>query len=119
VAAAGVPAQVELTGQRVPLPPGLDLVAYRVLQEALTNVIRHGGPGTRACVHIGFGEQLELEIEDDGRGQASPSSRESGHGLIGMRERVALYGGQLDIARLDTGGYRVRVKLPLGDQRMA
>jgi signal transduction histidine kinase len=119
VGAAGVAAQVEQTGQRVPLPPGLDLVAYRVLQEALTNVIRHGGPGTRACVHIGFGEQLELEIEDDGRGQASPSSKESGHGLIGMRERVALYGGHLETARLDTGGYRVRVKLPLGDQRMA
>src|SRR5205807_7835744 len=101
-----------------PLSPGLDLVAYRVLQEALTNVIRHGGPGTRATVHIGFGEQLELEVEDDGEGQGSPGT-ESGHGLIGMRERVELYGGQLKTASIEAGGYRIRAKLPLRDERMA
>jgi signal transduction histidine kinase len=118
VQAAGVHVQVERTGRPVPLPPGLDLVAYRVLQEALTNVIRHRGPGTRTCVHIGFGEQLELEVEDDGRGQASPGT-ESGHGLIGMRERVTLYGGRLETGGLGAGGYRVHVRLPLTDARMA
>jgi signal transduction histidine kinase len=114
-AVAGVAAEVDIEGEIRPLPPAADLSAYRIVQEALTNVVRHAGP-THARVTIGYrpGEVI-IEVTDDGpRGQAPrPIARAGGgHGLIGMRERAALFGGTLD-AGPHAGGFRVRATLPI------
>jgi signal transduction histidine kinase len=93
----------------VPLPPGVDLSAYRIVQEALTNVLKHAH-ATRVevvvCYHPG---ELELEVSDDGHGPTNGSG--GGHGLVGMRERVALYGGILEAGQRDGGGYRLHARL--------
>jgi signal transduction histidine kinase len=108
--AAGLPAVLREAGQRRPLPPGLDLAAYRIVQEALTNAIKHsGGAETEVTVRWG-GSELVLEIRDHGGAAAFD---EGGHGLIGMRERVRLYGGELETGRPCDGGWRVRATLPL------
>jgi signal transduction histidine kinase len=121
-AVAGVIAVVDVEGKVRPLPPAADLSAYRIVQEALTNVVRHAGP-TRARVRIGYrAAELSIEVTDDGpRGQAPrPIARASGgHGLIGMRERAALFGGKLE-AGPDAGGFRVQATFPIeefGDAR--
>jgi signal transduction histidine kinase len=109
---AGLPVEVELEGQRVALSPSVDLAAYRVVQEALTNARRHAGPA-RARVHVRFGEAaLEVLVEDDGAGAGAPGAR-GGHGLAGMRERVRLYGGSVDAGPRAEGGFRVRAELPI------
>src|SRR5207249_2705156 len=91
---AGMPVELRVEGEPVPLPPGVDLSAYRIVQEALTNALKHAGPA-RATVTVRYEEhELKLEIADSGRGHADGSG--GGHGLIGMRERVALYGGEMD-----------------------
>ncbi|MGH3111965.1 MAG: sensor histidine kinase, partial [Gaiellaceae bacterium] len=88
---AGLPVDLRIEGRPESLPPGLDLSAYRIVQEGLTNVLKHAGPA-RAEVVVRFGSgALVLEVSDDGRGPTN--DRGGGHGLIGMRERVALYGG--------------------------
>jgi signal transduction histidine kinase len=114
-AVAGVIAEVDVEGEVRPLPPAADLSAYRIVQEALTNVVRHAGP-TRARVLIGYRPgELSIEVTDDGpRGQAPrPISRAGGgHGLIGMRERAALFGGKLE-AGPQAAGFRVRATLPV------
>jgi signal transduction histidine kinase len=98
-------------GERVPLAPGVDLVAYRIIQEALTNVRKHA-PGARAEVSLAFGDgALAVEIADDGPG--ARANGHAGHGLVGMRERVALYGGRLATGDGPDGGYRVHARLPL------
>ncbi len=116
-AVAGVAAEVDIEGEARPLPPAADLSAYRIVQEALTNVVRHAGP-THARVRIGYRPtELNIEISDDGpRGQAPrPIVRAgSGHGLIGMRERAALFGGTLE-AGPHAGGFRVRASLPVDE----
>jgi signal transduction histidine kinase len=90
---------------------GLELSAYRIIQEALTNALKHGGPG-RARVFVRHdGDALELEVLDEGQGHA-PSDG-GGFGLIGMRERITLYGGELEHGRRNGGGYRLRARLPL------
>ncbi len=102
-------------GEPVQLPAGIDLFAYRIVQEALTNVVRHAGDAAAEVVIRYEAHALELDIVDDGRGRAT-SLNGSGHGLIGMRERVALYGGTLTAGtRAGGGGYAVRARLPLGD----
>jgi signal transduction histidine kinase len=107
---AGLPVELEVVGEPRAIPPGLDLSAYRIVQEALTNALNHAGPA-RARVTVHYGEQeLELEIADDGRGDAGGSG---GHGLTGMRERVRLYGGELQSGRGAAGGFVVRARLPL------
>jgi signal transduction histidine kinase len=89
----------------------VDLAAYRIVQEALTNALKHAR-AARACVALRYGERgLELEISDDGRGLNGASS-EGGHGLVGMRERVALYGGSLHTGAGPDGGFTVRAHLP-------
>ncbi len=110
-AKAGVRVQVKITGAARPLPPGIDLSAFRIVQEALTNVVKHAG--TTGCrVAIGYGEhELSLEITDDGRG--GPAAGGPGHGLVGMRERVHLYGGTLEAAPLPGRGFRVAASLPV------
>jgi signal transduction histidine kinase len=112
--AAGLPVELHVPAELPTLPLGLDLIAYRVVQEGLTNAIKHAGPahatvGMR-CTDDGM---LELEVADDGRGTAVANTSGAGHGLVGMRERLALYGGELDAARRPEGGFRVRARIPL------
>jgi signal transduction histidine kinase len=108
---AGVPTQLQIEGARVELPAGVELSAYRIVQEALTNVLKHAGPA-RATVVVRYGgEALELEIADDGRPPGNGA--EGGHGLVGMRERVALHGGTLETASRNGAGFVVRARLPL------
>jgi signal transduction histidine kinase len=112
--AAGLPVELRVEGDAVPLPPGVDLAAYRVVQEALTNAIRHAGPARALVVVRWRAEALELEISDNGVGPGLDGERaDGGHGLVGMRERVALYGGALDAGRRRGGGFAVRARLPL------
>jgi signal transduction histidine kinase len=114
VASAGLCAEVRVKGATAQLPPGVDFTAYRIVQEALTNVLKHAGPAT-ATVLIGYeGTALRLEILDDGRGvngRATPG----GHGLVGMRERVGVYGGSFEAGPRTGGGFRVAVRLPYGE----
>jgi signal transduction histidine kinase len=115
VRGAGLPVEVAVEGEPAELPPGVDLSAYRIVQEALTNALKHAGPA-RARVTVRYGaEELELEIADDGAGTGDGGG--SGHGLIGMRERVSLYGGDLHAGRRAGGGYALRARLPLGSAR--
>jgi signal transduction histidine kinase len=110
VRAAGLPVDLHVEGRPVALSPGIDLSAYRIVQEALTNALKHAGPA-RVRVTVRYTEDgLELEVVDDGAGD--PGGTESGHGLIGMRERVALYGGSLRAGARPGGGYAVGVRLP-------
>jgi signal transduction histidine kinase len=114
---AGLPVTLHIEGVPVPLSPGVDLSAYRIVQEALTNALKHADAAT-ADVTIRYGSsRLELEIHDDGAG-ASQGVNGSGHGLIGMRERVALYGGDLDAGTRNGSGYTVHARLPLGGGRI-
>jgi len=109
---AGLPVELHVEGERRELPIGIELSAYRIVQEALTNALKHAGQAS-ASVNIRYGsDSLELEIADDGAGASSPISS-GGHGLVGMRERVALYGGRLDAGRRPSGGFVVRVLLPI------
>jgi len=109
--AGGLPVELTVEGERAALPPGVDLAAYRIVQEALTNARKHGGPA-RAHVALRYGrEALELEVTNDGGASANDGS--GGHGLVGMRERVALYGGELEAGPRASGGYAVRARLPV------
>jgi signal transduction histidine kinase len=106
---------VKLTveGERVVLPAGVDLCAYRIVQEALTNALKHAGPA-HAEVLLRYGDKgLDIEVTDDGRGRAEPNGDGAGHGLIGMRERVALYGGELRTGPRPGGGFEVHAHLPM------
>jgi signal transduction histidine kinase len=112
VGGAGLPVELRLVGEPVQLAPGLDISAYRIVQEALTNVLKHGGDA-RAKVVVAYGDRLlEIEIVDDGRG-GTPNG--GGHGIVGMRERVALFGGSLEAGGREGGGFAVRARLPLGN----
>ena len=115
IRAAGMPVELRVEGEPVPLPPGVDLSAYRIVQEALTNALKHAGPA-RATVTVRYDKhELTLEIADSGRGAANGNG--GGHGLVGMRERVALYGGELDAGSRAGRGYAVQARLPLGPPR--
>jgi signal transduction histidine kinase len=111
--ASGLAVSFSVQGVPGPLPSGVALAAYRTVQEALTNVRKHGGPAARAEVVLRYCEDaLVLKITDDGRGAAAVSDG-AGHGLIGMRERVAVYGGTLEAGPRPGGGYQVTARLPL------
>jgi signal transduction histidine kinase len=115
--AAGLPVEVVIEGSARPLPPAVDTAAYRIVQESLTNVIRHAGPA-RATVAVRHGDDgVEIEVTDDGRGATDGNGNADrgggGHGLAGMRERVALLGGELSAGTRRSGGYRVWVRFPL------
>jgi signal transduction histidine kinase len=122
VRAAGLAVELAVEGEERPLPPGLDLAAYRVIQEGLTNVIRHAGQ-SRAEVRLDYrADELLIDIADNGSpaghgGAAGFTGPGTGHGLIGLRERVALYGGDLDAGPRPGGGWRVRAVIPLAGQQ--
>ena len=113
----GLQVQLWVEGESRSLSPGVDLAAFRLVQEALTNTLKHAGPQARAWVRIQYADrQLRVEVEDDGRGLVSGLGRPgdaNGHGLMGMRERVALYGGDLRIGPRSGGGFEVRARFPL------
>ncbi len=112
VRAAGIDTDLHVHGEAVDLPPGLALSAYRITQEGLTNVIKHAHTH-RAEVHLRYcTDGLELEVRDDGGGPTTTDSL--GHGLVGIRERVALYGGSMTAGPTETGGFALRARLPLG-----
>jgi signal transduction histidine kinase len=116
-AAAGLAVRVEEDGPPGALPADVDLTAYRIIQEALTNSARHSG-GTRATVHLGYGDQaLRIEVDDDGRtgpaGRAPAQANGSGHGIAGMAERAAALSGTLEAGPTPGGGFGVRAWLPL------
>jgi signal transduction histidine kinase len=113
VRATGVPVEALTTGVPRELPPGVDLSAYRIVQEALTNTLKHGGRGAHARVVIDYGDDhVAVEVDDDGRNGST--SVGIGHGLIGMRERVAMFSGTLETGARPGGGFRVRATFPLG-----
>jgi signal transduction histidine kinase len=108
--AAGVPITVSVEGAERELAPALDASAYRIVQEAVTNVVRHAG-GAPASVTVRYGDEaLELVVADEGDASAAPTA--GGHGLVGMRERAALFGGSLTAGRRDGHGFEVRALLP-------
>ncbi|MEU7747489.1 sensor histidine kinase [Nonomuraea sp. NPDC049158] len=112
---AGLATRLSIEGEAGPIPAGVDLAAYRLIQEGLTNSLRHAGAGAKAVVTVRHGpRELDVRVEDDGRGAASVSGP-PGHGLVGIRERVALYGGILSIGPRPGGGFEVRARFPLKD----
>ena len=111
VRAAGLPVDLDVNGAPRDLPPGVDLAAYRVVQEALTNALKYGGTA-HAWVGVRWSEdEIQLEIANDGAGDGDGTG--GGHGLAGMRERVSLYGGEIESGPRDGGGYVVRARLPI------
>jgi signal transduction histidine kinase len=112
---AGLPVDLTVDGEPAALPAGVDLSAYRIVQEALTNALKHAGPA-RARVLVHYGEDvLELEIADDGAGSTNGDG--AGHGLVGIRERVAVLGGDIEAGPASSGGYAVRARLPYSSAR--
>jgi signal transduction histidine kinase len=112
---AGLPVDLTVEGEPRRLAPGVELAAYRVVQEALTNARKHAAPA-RAAVALRYGrDALELEITNDGH--ALKTGDGDGQGLIGMHERVTLYGGELEAGPRSGGGYRVRARLPVEPKR--
>jgi len=108
---AGLPVSVRVEGDPRPLPPGIDLSAYRIVQEGLTNALKHAGPASAEVVMRYGAREIELEVRDDGRGGGSGNG--GGHGLLGMRERVAIYGGDLTAGPRPEGGFALVARLPL------
>jgi signal transduction histidine kinase len=115
-AQAGRRVEVTVEGERVELPLAVDLAAYRIVQEALTNVARHAGPAS-AVVRLAFGAgEVVVEVTDDGKGTAAGTPGDGGgHGIAGMRERAVALGGELEAGPRPAGGFRVRAQLPLSD----
>jgi signal transduction histidine kinase len=111
--AAGLPVRLEVIGEPTPLAGGVELSVYRIVQEALTNALKHADP-TDVTVTVAFRDvRLELEVVDDGT-PANPDAATTGQGLVGMRERVALLGGELQTGWREGGGFRVAARLPVG-----
>ena len=113
VRAAGLPTELAVEGKPTTLAPGIELSAYRIVQEALTNIRKHAGVAS-ASVRVRYAEQeVVLEVDDNGKGNLAANGDGHGHGLIGMRERAALYGGTLEAGPRPDGGFRIRATLPL------
>jgi signal transduction histidine kinase len=109
--AAGLPVALRVEGEPSALPLGIDLSAYRIVQEALTNTLKHAGPA-HAEVAIRYErDSIDIEIADDGR--RAPTDNGGGHGLVGMRERATLYGGELTAEAREGGGFVVHARLPV------
>ena len=115
---AGLETTFTVTGEPVPLPTAVDLAAYRIVQESLTNAIRHAGPAT-AAVSLDYRRgELRIDVTDTGRGQPAgvAAGQSGGHGLAGMRERAATVGGTVETGPGPGGGFRVAARLPFGSQ---
>jgi signal transduction histidine kinase len=113
VGRAGLPVHLEVEGERFPLPRAIDLSAYRIVQEGLTNALKHAR-ASRADVTLGYApEVLTIEVRDDGRGHTATSDGR-GHGLVGVRERVKIYGGEMSAEPAAEGGFVLRAQLPIG-----
>jgi signal transduction histidine kinase len=113
---SGVQADLHVDGEPASVSPALDLCAYRIVQEALTNAIKHAAPA-RADVRVSWqADALELEISDDGSGSGVVNGAGGGHGIAGMRERVALHGGSVDAGPRAGGGFAVRAQIPLAEE---
>lgn len=124
---AGLPVEVRISGDPRPLPPGIDVTAYRIIQEALTNALKHGDGGKTEVTVRYADHALRVEVLTSGPsvlsggapvprpsgGRTRPKAEGTGRGLLGLRERAAVYGGDLDARRRLGGGYRVRARLPL------
>jgi len=118
VRAAGLPVKLAVSADLATLAAAADVSVYRIVQEALTNVLKHAGPA-RADVTIGYAEDIvTIEVTDDGTGQPDPPSPAGGHGLAGMRERTAMFGGTLVAGPRAGGGFAVRARLPLGGEAL-
>jgi signal transduction histidine kinase len=113
VRSAGVSVELTVEGDSRPLADGVELSAFRIIQESLTNAVQHGGPGVSADVAVSYGDDsLDVLVDDDGRGAAAAPSNGGGNGLVGMRERVAVLGGSLEAGAKTSGGYRVHASIP-------
>jgi signal transduction histidine kinase len=111
VQAAGLDVRLDVEGDPVHLPAGLDLSAYRIIQEGLTNALKHAN-AKHACVKVAYGrDHLEVTVRDDGRSRTAPDA--VGHGLIGIGERVKVFGGDMTVGPVDGGGFALRARLPL------
>jgi signal transduction histidine kinase len=110
---AGLSVDLKVEGTPTQLPPGLDLSAYRIAQEALTNALKHAGPAHAALTVTYARDTVEIENRDDGAGSGTGGG--TGHGLVGMRERVALWGGKLHVGP-ESDGWVVRASLPVAGQ---
>jgi len=110
--AAGLPVDLVVEGEPEPLASGVDLAAYRIVQEALTNTLKHAGPARARVLVRWTREDVELEVTDTGRGYSESEDDGGGHGIVGMRERVAMCGGDVYTGRRAGGGFEVRVRLP-------
>ncbi|WP_344222400.1 sensor histidine kinase [Kribbella sancticallisti] len=110
---AGLTVDYQVTGTPRDLPALLGLTAYRIVQEGLTNTLKHAGPGARTCVELDFGrEMLTVVVTDDGRGAGVAPSNDPGHGLVGMRQRASISGGTVNAGPKAGGGYEVIARLP-------
>jgi signal transduction histidine kinase len=118
VEAGGLEVYLQIAGQPAPMSAGAGLAAYRIVQESLTNVLKHAGPGCRAWVNLRWlPDALEVWVADDGRGAGASAAAPDGppgQGLLGMRERATLYGGRLEAGPVPGGGFGVRAVLPYG-----
>jgi len=115
---AGLEANLRVEGEPAIVSPALDLCAYRIVQEALTNAIKHAGP---ARVTVGLRwtcDALEVDVSDNGRGPLCVNGTSSGHGIAGMRERAGLHGGNLETGAGRDGGFTVQARLPLAPERV-
>ena len=112
--AAGLPVHLVIDGEPVAVPAGLDIAAYRIVQESLTNAAKHAAGATVTATIRYIDRTLEIDVTDGGSSDAAPAPLpRGGHGLVGMQERVALFGGSLEAAAAANGGFRVRARLPL------
>jgi signal transduction histidine kinase len=112
---AGLPVELHLEGERFPLPPGIDLSAYRIVQEGLTNALKHARAGHAEVTARYAPDEVQIEVRDNGTGTTPSDS--FGHGLIGIRERVRLYGGEMTAGTTSGGGFTLSTRLPLNPDR--
>ncbi len=114
VRATGLPVRYEVDGSTPPISPGVQLTLYRLVQEALTNTMKHAGTATSAAVRVHFAiDEVRIEVEDDGDGSVSAPTTTSGRGLAGMRERLTASGGEVRLRSTDTAGLAVSARLQL------
>ncbi len=116
---AGLETKLRVEGEPGVISPALDLCAYRIVQEALTNVIKHAGPASVTVAVRWTGQALEVDVSDDGRGPIAHPGGARGHGIAGMRERTGLHGGKIHAGARANGGFAVQARLPLAAERVA